>query len=70
MMMVFIIALIGVTMMFQRQYSGALILYFWVPVILWLKWNDEKQPYFLKDYYTDEEIKRQDINGVVREWKK
>lgn len=53
MMMVFIIALIGVTMMFQRQYSGALILYFWVPVILWLKWNDEKQPYFLKDYYTD-----------------
>ena len=52
--MIGIIFLIGITMMFQSQYSSVLILYFWEGVILWLITRDANRTGFLKDYYTDE----------------
>lgn len=68
--MIGIIFLIGTTMMFQSQYSSVLILYFWEGVILYLIAKDANRSGFLKDYYTDEELKTADLTPIIREWRR
>lgn len=68
--MIGIIFLIGTTMMFQSQYSSVLILYFWEGVILYLIAKDANRTGFLKDYYTDEELKTADLTPIIREWRR
>ena len=66
--MVLVIFLIGISLMFDGQYSSVLILYFWEGVILYLMYKDKGQSF--KDYFTDDLLRNHDITPHIKEWKR
>lgn len=66
--MVLMIFLIGISLMFDGQYSSVLILYFWEGVILYFMYKDRGQSF--KDYYTDDLLRNHDITQNIKEWKR
>lgn len=57
-------------MMFESQYPSVLILYFWEGVILYLIYYNKNTPHFLRDFSTDDELKKMDLTEVVQAWER
>ena len=67
--MILIIFLIGITLMFEKQYPSVLILYFWEGVILYMMYRQGSTSSFMKDYYTDDLLRSNDLTQYIRRWK-
>lgn len=67
--LILVIFFIGVTMMFAGQYSSVLILYLWEGVIIYISSRETNGAAHLRDYHTDDLLKRTDRNEFIKEWK-